>query len=250
MQDAEPTGPGTGIATGEGPGEGTETRPPAGSAAPAGATARMPTIAERAYGRIEEMIVTLDLPPGALVTETVLMERTGLGRTPIREALLRLAEDGLIRILPRRGIVITDVDIRSQLLLLELRREVERLIARRAARRSDHAQRQRFREMSAAVRRALDAGDYRAFLRVDSAFNRFSAECCANPYAMKTIGSIHALSRRFWSLHAGPEDLGETAPLHAAVMDAIAEGNEEAAAAASDRLMDYVEAFTRGTLTG
>lgn len=67
---------------------------------------------------------------------------------------------------------------------------------------------------------------------------------------MKTIGNIHALSRRFWSLHAGPEDLGAAAPLHARVMDAIAEGDEAAAGAASDRLMDYVEAFTRGTLPG
>ncbi|MCC6008970.1 MAG: GntR family transcriptional regulator [Rhodobacteraceae bacterium] len=214
------------------------------------ASSRNPTIAERAYGRIEELIVTLDLPPGALITETVLMERTGFGRTPIREALLRLAEDGLIRILPRRGIVITDVDIRSQLLLLELRREVERLIARRAAIRSGTAQRRRFREMSAEMRRARDADDYLAFLRVDSDFNRFSAECCGNPYAMKTIGSIHALSRRFWSLHAGPEDLGAAAPLHATLMDAIAEGDETAAAEASDRLMDYVEAFTRSTLPG
>ena len=207
-----------------------------------------PTIAERAYGRIEEMIVTLDLPPGALVTEVALMERTGFGRTPIREALLRLAEDGLISIVPRRGIVITDVDIRSQLLLLELRREVERLIACRAARRATPEQRQRFREMSAEMRHAHDTDDYRAFLRVDSDFNRFTAECCGNPYAKKTIGMIHALSRRFWSLHAGPGELGSAAPLHAEVMDAIASGDEAAAAAASDRLMDYVEGFTRNTL--
>lgn len=206
------------------------------------------TIADQAYRRLEEMIVTLQLPPGTMVTEPILMEKTGFGRTPIREALLRLAEDGLIRIIPRRGILITEVNIREQLLLLELRREVERLIASRAARRATQAQRARFAEMAMAMHKAKETADYLLFLRFDAEFNRFSAACSCNPFAIKMIGSIHALSRRFWSRYAGPDDLAAAAPLHADVMEAIASADEKAAASASDRLMDYVEAFTRSTL--
>jgi DNA-binding GntR family transcriptional regulator len=206
------------------------------------------TISERAYQLIEEMIVTVRLPPGTMVTEPSLMKQTGFGRTPIREALLRLSEDGLIKIVPRRGIVITDVDIRKQMLLLEIRREIERLIVRRAARRSTEADRERFRRMAADTRRAIDTDDYLLFLRIDDEFNRFSAECSRNPFAIKMVRAIHALSRRFWSLHGGSDDFVAAAAVHADVMEAIAVGDEEAAGQASDRVMDYVEAFTRQTL--
>jgi len=194
------------------------------------------------------MIITLQLAPGASVTEPWLMEQTGFGRTPIREALLRLAEDGLVKIVPRRGLVVTEVNVRDQLLLLEVRRELERLIASRAARRSTEAQRRRFRELAAAMREATAKDDYLLFLRTDNEFNGFVAECSGNPFAEKAIASIHAMSRRFWSIYAGPHDLRTAAPLHAVVMDAIADGDEAAAARASDALLDYVEAFTRATI--
>lgn len=206
-------------------------------------------LSEQAYRRIEEMITTtLKLPPGAVVTEAWLVETTGFGRTPVREALLRLAEDGLIRIVARRGMVVTDVNVRDQLLLIEVRRELERLIATRAARRSTPEQRRRFLAMAEAMREAARADDYMLFLRTDAEFNLFVAECSGNRFAMKAIASIHAMSRRYWSVYAAPRDVGEAAPLHADVMEAVAAGDEAAAAKASDALMDYVEAFTKATM--
>ena len=81
------------------------------------------------------MIVTLQLRPGVAVSEAALSERLGIGRTPIREALQRLAREHLIVVLPQRGNLVSQIDVRKQLRLLETRREVERLIARCAARR-------------------------------------------------------------------------------------------------------------------
>ena len=119
------------------------------------------TLTEQAYRAIEEAIVTLSLRPGEVVSEAQLSTRSGFGRTPVREALQRLARERLVRILPRRGIVVAAVDIREQLRLLEVRREIERLTARAAARRADAAQRERLR----AIAEAMTAGRRRPTTR-------------------------------------------------------------------------------------
>src|SRR5580698_7581353 len=85
------------------------------------------TLTERAWRALEEEIVTLRIPPGSVVSEAGLSARLGLGRTPVREALQRLANEGLVQILPRRGIIVTEIDVAAQLRLLEVRREIERL---------------------------------------------------------------------------------------------------------------------------
>src|ERR1700733_7840537 len=91
------------------------------------------TLTEQAYRQIEELICTLQLPPGTLLGEFALAERLGIGRTPIREALQRLALDGLVVVIPRRGILVSEINLQTQLRLLEMRRVVERLMARLAA---------------------------------------------------------------------------------------------------------------------
>ena len=113
------------------------------------ATVNAPSLTDRAYLHLEQMIVTLRLRPGSAVSEAELSERLGIGRTPIREALHRLARERLVVILPRRGIIVSDINVNTQLRLLEVRRVVECLVARSAARRSDQPTRTRFREMAA-----------------------------------------------------------------------------------------------------
>ncbi|HAE00603.1 MAG TPA: GntR family transcriptional regulator, partial [Rhodospirillaceae bacterium] len=88
------------------------------------------SLTEQAYRQIEERIVTLRLEPGEVLSEASLSLELGIGRTPIREALQRLAREGLVNILPRRGILVSDINVRNQLELLAVRREVERLMAR------------------------------------------------------------------------------------------------------------------------
>ena len=94
------------------------------------------TLTDRAYRELEEMIVTLQLSPGTVLSEQALSARLKIGRTPIREALQRLARDGLVVIMPRRGIMVSEINLRLQLRLLEVRRELERLMASLAAERA------------------------------------------------------------------------------------------------------------------
>ena len=206
-------------------------------------------LAERAYRALEEAIVTLALPPGEVVSEAQLSTRLRIGRTPIREALQRLARERLVRILPRRGIVVAAVEVGEQLRLLEVRREIERLTARAAARRADPAQRTRFRDIAAGMDQAAERDDETAFLRLDQALNLLVLEAARNEFASAAMSLMHGLSRRFWFIHwRRSADLATAATVHAALARAIAEGAPDAAATASDRLLDYIEAFTRATL--
>ena len=207
------------------------------------------TLTERAYRALEEAIVTLSLRPGEVVSEAQLSTRFGFGRTPVREALQRLARERLVRILPRRGIVVAAVDVREQLRLLEVRREIERLCARAAARRADPLQREGLRRIAEGMDRAAATDDETGFLRLDRALNLLVLEAARNEFAAAAMALTHGLSRRFWFIHwRRSADLPQAAEVHATLARAIADGSAEAAAAASDRLIDYIEAFTRATV--
>ena len=208
------------------------------------------SLTDRAYADIEEMIVFLKLAPGSAISEAELSAHLGIGRTPIREALQRLARERLVAILPRRGIIVSPIDVAAQLRLLEVRRELERLIARSAARRATDAERARFRELAAAFEAAAKANDDVNFLRIDRDFNRLCSEASHNEFAANAMSLMHSLSRRFWYLHyKQAADMPLTAKLHADIARTIAAGDEERAAKASDRLLNLIEKFTRSTVS-
>ena len=208
------------------------------------------SLTDLAYAHLEELIVTLKLRPGAAVSEAELSDLTGIGRTPIREALQRLAREKLVNILPRRGIVVCEINVGTQLKLLEVRRELERLIARSAARRATGEERARFRELARDFVKSAKSDDDVTFMRTDREFNGLCSQAAHNEFAASAMALMHSLSRRFWYLHyKQAADMPLTAKLHADIATAIAEGDEEAAARASDRLLDNIEKFTRDTVS-
>jgi DNA-binding GntR family transcriptional regulator len=205
---------------------------------------------EHAYRLIEEQIVTLRLKPGDILSEQMLSANLRIGRTPIREALQRLAREGLVTILPRKGILVSDLNPRNQLLLLEVRRELERLLSRAGAERATAEQRDKLVAVADGMDRAARTNDDIAFMRLDRAFNQLMVEAAHNDYAARSMKLLQGLSRRFWYMHyREAADLPLCARLHANQARAIAKGNGEAAARASDKLMDYVETFTRATVS-
>ena len=207
------------------------------------------TLTDRAYRELEEMIVTLQLVPGTVLSEQALSLRLKIGRTPIREALQRLARDGLVMIMPRRGIMVSEINLRLQLRLLEVRRVLERLMASLAAERATTDERREFSEIAEAMRAAADTADDIAFMRLDQRFNILIATASRNEFARRSMGLMNALSRRFWYQHYQEvADLPLAAKLHSAVADAVAKKKPKVAATASDRLIDYIENFARKTL--
>jgi DNA-binding GntR family transcriptional regulator len=196
------------------------------------------------------MIVTLRLPPGAVISEKALSDHLGIGRTPVREALQRLARERLVTILPRRGIVVSEINVKSQLRLLEVRRELERLISRSAARRASSDERRRFRGIATDFQRSARANDDVAFMRTDREFNSLQSAATRNEFASGAMALMHGLSRRFWYNHyKQAADMPLTARLHADIARAIADQDEARAARATDRLLDVIEKFTRDSLS-
>jgi DNA-binding GntR family transcriptional regulator len=209
-----------------------------------------PTLNEEAYRRLEEMIVTLELAPGAVVSEAILGRRLNIGTTPIREALQRLSREYLVQVLPRRGVVVTAVDLRQQLQVLETRRELDRLLVRAAARRATTAERALISDLADAMRRAGQEGDLLGFLRQDAALKPAIARAAHNDVAAAAARPLHAVSRRFWFFHGHDADaLPQTAGLHIDVATAVAAGDDAGAVAANEALISHLIAFARSTIS-
>src|SRR5258707_13408101 len=154
------------------------------------------TLTDRAYRELEEMIVTLQLSPGTVLSEQALSARLKIGRTPIREALQRLARDGLVVIMSRRGIMVSEINLRLQLRLLEVRRELERLMASLAAERATPEERREFAEVAEAMLTAAAKADDIAFMRLDQRFNILIATAARNQFPRRSMGLINPLWRR------------------------------------------------------
>jgi DNA-binding GntR family transcriptional regulator len=210
--------------------------------------ASAPPLAEQARIRLEDLILTLELPPGSIWSEAQLSSLIGIGRTPVREALQRLQAEYLVKILPRHGAQITEINVTQQLLLLEVRRTLERLIAASAARRATPEERDELHRMAEKLE-GMKRTDVLQFLRYHYHIKGYIAECARNPFAARAIAPAYAMSRRFYYLHyRTTHDIPVAAGHHARVIRAIAVGDERLAASASDQLMDYVEQLTRATV--
>lgn len=205
--------------------------------------------AKTAYRALEEMIVTLKLPPGSKISEKALNRSLGFGRTPIREALQRLAIEGYVKIVPRSGVIVSEIDVNDQLNLIEVRRELEKIIAGRAARLALDMQRKQFQKLAEDFELAAHQNDESIFIESDREFNQLVVETAQNKYVTYALAPIEAQTRRFWYLHFKRfGDLPKVANLHADIARAIADNEETLARQASDRLLDYVEEYTRKTL--
>jgi DNA-binding GntR family transcriptional regulator len=208
------------------------------------------SLSDQAFSALEEMIVTLKLPPGSLWSEAMLSASLGIGRTPVREAVQRLAEYHLVIVIKRHGIRIADINEQEQLLVLETRRELERLIATRAARRASADDKKTMAAMAQALLKAGKAGDVVEMLRQYFVAKSFTARCSGNHFTAQAIAPLYTLSRRFYFMHHKElNDLLDVARLHAELLRAIATGDEEAAAAACERQIDYAAGFAKQIIT-
>jgi len=123
------------------------------------------SLSDQAYSQIEEMIVTMQLAPETPVSEAQLSAFLGIGRTPIREAIQRLSREHLVTIVPKRGIFISDLNTQKQLRVLETRRELERLICKKAAKRASPEERKELERLAKDFRKAAKEKDDTLFVK-------------------------------------------------------------------------------------
>jgi len=158
------------------------------------------SLSDQAYFRIRELIVTLELPPGALVSERELQERLGLGRTPVREALLALARARLVEVYPRRGMFVSRVDVRDLAGLSEVRIVLESHAARFAAERATEADRAEIAALLEELEQAAGEHGERTLIDLDQRIHRHVCRCAHNPFLEATLNEYYVLTLRIWFL--------------------------------------------------
>ena len=191
----------------------------------------------KAYRALEEAIVTLELAPGSATTERSLIERAGLGRTPVREAIQRLAWEGFLLVRPRMGLAIAPLEPGDWLRVLDARCGVEVVLARSAAAHVSPVTTRAFLQASEAMYAAAAANDDRAFMVADKNWDEAMADGSNNAFAARVAASLQTHSRRFWFKYRRGGGLAQAANKHIAVIEAVLRGDGDAAAIATERLI-------------
>ncbi len=211
------------------------------------AHANRANLSELAYERLEEMIVTCALRPGRFLAIQDLQDMTGVGRTPIHQAVSRLAADTLFVIRPRHGLQVAPIDLARERTLLRLRRDMERFVVRLATERSDASHRNQFLHIAAALRDRVDHMGIDEFNRLDRRIDRMLIAAAGEPFLEQTLRPLHTMSRRigyvFHTWVAPEEGLGRTLECHLAILDAVVSGRAQEAVAASDRLIAFSDSM-------
>jgi DNA-binding GntR family transcriptional regulator len=209
------------------------------------------SLTDQAYERLREAIINLELQPGAMYSEVYLADSVALGRTPAREAIQRLAREELVESKKNRGILITPIDVIKQLQLLDVRRSLEQLLARRACEQATTEERHSMLQFAGRIEMAGANGDIREFLAANRDIQDLKARAAHNETLRNTMDLFFGLSRRFWvAYHSNfPDSDRKAGLLHARILRAIAVSDVEAAVATSDELIDFLEEFTRQTVS-
>lgn len=194
-------------------------------------------VATRAYRVLEHMIVTLELAPSCFVTERALIERLGFGRTPVREAIQRLAWEGLLDVRPRAGIAVAPLHPGDWLRVIDARRGIEVVLARSAARFVTREAADLFHEAALAMQKAVISGNVLSFIQADKQLDEALAIAAGNPFAARVAAPLQTHSRRFWFRYKADTGLAESAEHHVALIRSILDGDEEAAAKDAKKLM-------------
>jgi DNA-binding GntR family transcriptional regulator len=188
-------------------------------------------LSEKAYHLIKGKIVTLELKPLTVIDEQALRDDLGLGRTPIREALHRLAAEGLVIIAPRRGMFVAEIGITDLQKIFEARQVMEGFCARLAAQRVTPAQ---IDQMEAALEelRQVSEGDSEAMLRVDKRLHGLLYEAANNEFLAESLSRLYTLSSRLWHLALDQiVDVKDAVRSHQGIVDALKKGDPDLAEA-------------------
>ncbi|WP_332745448.1 GntR family transcriptional regulator [Hydrogenophaga sp.] len=201
---------------------------------------------EQAYARLQERLTTLKYKPGDYLNTAVLMNDLALGRTPINHALHRLSNEGLVQIIPRKGVMVSPLSIDDALDLITVRSVNEALCVRLTAARITLAELNSIRGLAAQFDSAVAERDMTRIMNCDRLFHEAIAEVSRNQVLIEILKVLHARSQRFWAISlAMPDHLSEVQDEHRAILKALTDGD---AAAAEAAVQEHVMSFQRALL--
>lgn len=202
-------------------------------------------LTDLAYERIEHLIITCELQPGRFLSIQDLQQITGYSRTPVHQAVSRLAADTLILIQPRHGLQIAPIDLARERMLLQLRRDLERFVVSLAAERSTSTHRSQMLHITRILEEQRDTLAISEFNIFDRRIDKLILLSAGEPFLEHTLRPLHTLFRRIGLIHhrniGGAASLAGSIQSHICLLEAIAKRNVALSVAASDKLIDYVD---------
>jgi DNA-binding GntR family transcriptional regulator len=148
------------------------------------------------YQQLKQQIILLEHPPGTMIREKELMKEFGVSRTPVREALLRLEVDGLVRIIPSIGTFVEDVSFQQLKEVFEVRSFLLKLAGRLAAERITSEELAMIRDRIEVMKASKDQ---KTLMRLDREIHSIINHACKNKILVKIIGSLHDQAIRIWT---------------------------------------------------
>jgi DNA-binding GntR family transcriptional regulator len=198
-------------------------------------------LADRAYAELRDRIVALRIAPGAPIDEDALGTELEIGRTPVREAIKRLALENLVTVFPRRGTFASEINITDLADISDVRVILEGHAAFRAAQRITEPQRVELGELLEQLASSQGSDDVEALMGLDARVHRFIHRCAGNPYLEETLGRYFNLSLRIWHLVIDRlPHLFTRVHEHEGLLRAIADGDAERA---RNVIAEHVETF-------
>ncbi|MFC7401345.1 GntR family transcriptional regulator [Citricoccus sp. GCM10030269] len=209
-------------------------------------------MAERAYTSLRDRLIMLEIAPGEPINEGRIADELGFGRTPIREALKRLETDHLVVSYARRGTFATMVDIADLTEISEMRRQLEPLAARKAAKNHLELDREVFERLASDISNiseVVSGDDLDQLLAYDLQVHRLIYAAAGNKHLEETLVRLDNLATRIWRLVLGrlPE-IAEHIREHVALLEAILDGRPDDAAAITQEHMKHFETTIRAAL--
>ena len=199
------------------------------------------SLSEAAYSRIRSMIITLELEPGSLISESALMSTLKMGRTPIREALRSLANEKLVEVYPRRGMFVSRVDVANLSQLSETRAVLEIKAAELAATRSTAADQEITKSLIKEIKAIKGDLDMPTLIGLDQRIHHHIYQCTHNEFLAAALDNYYAHALRIWFLALDRvEHLADAIIEHRALLEAIASNDPKAA---SKAMREHVEGF-------
>lgn len=199
------------------------------------------SLSDEAYAQIRMMIIRCELRPGSVISESELMQRLDMGRTPIREALRNLANEKLIEVYPRRGMFVAGVDVRDLAAISEVRGNLEIQAAALAAERATDADRAEIAKLVKEIDAIKGEPKMEKLINLDQRIHHQIYAAAHNEYLLSTLDQYYAHALRIWFMALDRiSELEDAVVEHRALLQSILDGNSKAAEAA---MREHIEGF-------
>lgn len=205
---------------------------------------RTPSQNDIAYRRIKEDILTMRLKPGEYVNEQLICSDLNIGRTPVHQAFHRLMHENLVRIVPRKGVIVQPLSMDEFIDLIQVRRINEPICAARAAANITDDEIALLDEIMSGVDGLRDIS---AIISWDRRFHDVIAAASRNRVLGGILGGLHDRAIRFWAL-ALSSHLPDVVTEHADIASAIRRHDKEKAAEAMERHIDSLRETVMGKI--